>query len=133
MNHSIQPPALSSCLHSHSCVHYAIDPARCPVGSPLSSLAFSVYGCPCGRQYVPSRGLYEKACHAEYVVNRERNRLGMRKRQAIIERDDHTCQRCGATGVSLEVHHIVPFAMWGSHDPENLTSLCFDCHRSPSP
>lgn len=48
-------------------------------------------------------------------------------RAAILARDGG-CQRCGAT-VGLEVHHVVPLARGGSNAPDNLVTLCGDCHR----
>lgn len=32
-------------------------------------------------------------------------------------------------GVKLDVHHIVPRVKGGSHEPENLVTLCVGCHR----
>ncbi|MDP3057910.1 MAG: HNH endonuclease, partial [bacterium] len=29
-----------------------------------------------------------------------------------------------------EVHHVVPLSMGGSHDKENLMSLCTCCHST---
>lgn len=59
-----------------------------------------------------------------------------RIRKEILDRDNHTCQRCGKTkkelGKEPDVHHIVPFRLFkdGSeaNDPENLISLCNKCH-----
>ena len=52
-------------------------------------------------------------------------------RTAVYERDSYTCQRCGQRGVSLEAHHIEPWATC----PEkrfvvsNGVTLCKECHR----
>ena len=51
-----------------------------------------------------------------------------RIRAAILRRDKYTCQDCGGGSV-LEVHHIVPVREGGSDHPDNLTTLCVDCHR----
>lgn len=54
-------------------------------------------------------------------------------RKEILERDDCTCQECGHLGDpddgSLHVHHITPRSQGGSNDPENLKTLCSDCHQ----
>lgn len=62
------------------------------------------------------------------------------KRQSLKarQRDNFTCQRCGAHlpegGKALPVHHIVPFRAFGvdrykeANDLSNLISLCVSCH-----
>lgn len=54
-------------------------------------------------------------------------------RKDILERDSYTCQECGVQGSpgdgTLDVHHITPRSQGGSNDPENLQTLCGDCHR----
>lgn len=42
------------------------------------------------------------------------------------------CERCleeGRMTLMDEVHHIVPISKGGTHDPENLMSLCQSCHN----
>ena len=53
-----------------------------------------------------------------------------RTRRAVLERDGHHCLACGATGVRLEVDHVVPLAAGGSNHHSNLRTLCIACHRS---
>lgn len=48
-------------------------------------------------------------------------------RQVVLKRDGHKCTVCDITG-SLDVHHIHPKFFGGSHDPQNLISLCRKCH-----
>ena len=63
-------------------------------------------------------------------------------REYILERDNHTCQNCGKKSdfkkksdfgysqdnkVILEVHHIVSRKIGGNR-PDNLITLCKDCH-----
>jgi hypothetical protein len=62
------------------------------------------------------------------------------QRQRALERDDHTCQRCGMGskkhrvkyGMSLHVHHVVPWHEFDDHkernDLSNLLTLCASCH-----
>ena len=55
------------------------------------------------------------------------------RRQQVYERDNYTCQSCGATGGSDGLHelhadHITPLSQGGSHDLANLQTLCRGCH-----
>lgn len=51
--------------------------------------------------------------------------------KAVRERDGHTCQHCGITGVKLHAHHVKPW----QHHPENRfdvsngLTLCEPCHQ----
>lgn len=49
-------------------------------------------------------------------------RIGAATRQAVLERDGHRCQKCGAEGT--EIDHIAT----SSSDLSNLQLLCHDCH-----
>lgn len=58
-------------------------------------------------------------------------------RDFIKERDDYTCQICGASTAKqslllLEVDHIIPIAKGGLSVEENLQTLCWKCNRSKS-
>lgn len=51
----------------------------------------------------------------------------------VEQRDNRTCQRCGAKGGThgvgmLECDHILPVKDGGTDDPENLRTLCQKCH-----
>lgn len=50
-------------------------------------------------------------------------------RAFIIRRDGFTCVKCGSLG-PLEVDHIFPVAKGGSWEPNNLQTLCKECHAS---
>lgn len=50
-------------------------------------------------------------------------------RAHALDRDNYTCQCCGAKKVRLEVHHIRFRQNGGSDDLENLITLCEDCHK----
>ena len=56
-------------------------------------------------------------------------------RRQALERDGFHCKLCGAagTGVSLHVHHLVPFRNFTDADEannlDNLVSLCAGCHE----
>src|ERR687883_1883360 len=51
-------------------------------------------------------------------------------REIALERDEHTCQDCGAHDCPLEVHHIQPLCMGGTNKLYNLVTLCVKCHRA---
>lgn len=58
--------------------------------------------------------------------------LPARLRAEMVVRDNFTCQRCKLSqedGAKLHVHHKVPTEEGGPHTPENLITLCLDCHR----
>ena len=52
-------------------------------------------------------------------------------RQMVLARDKHKCQLCKGKSkcAQLEVHHIVFRSVGGSDEPENLITLCKDCHK----
>jgi len=67
-----------------------------------------------------------------YATGREWQRI----RKKVIQRDGFTCQDCGclvSTNMdgafpTAHVHHLTPRSEGGSDDPENLETLCRDCH-----
>jgi 5-methylcytosine-specific restriction endonuclease McrA len=54
-------------------------------------------------------------------------------REWVLERDNHTCQECGATSCELHVHHLENLVWFkttkDAHNPSNLQTLCEDCHE----
>lgn len=66
---------------------------------------------------------------------KERQKMTTNLKKFILERDDYTCQVCGASlhndfNLKLEVDHIVPVSKGGKTDPSNLQTLCRKCNRS---
>ena len=51
------------------------------------------------------------------------------RREAILHRDNYTCQCCGKKNCRLEVHHVKFRCNGGTDDEENLLTLCEDCHK----
>lgn len=56
-----------------------------------------------------------------------------RRRENVKKRDNYTCQNCGDKGgeygsAQLHAHHIVPKSKGGTHDKNNLTTVCDGCH-----
>ena len=54
-------------------------------------------------------------------------------RQLILERDNYTCQKCGATTetAQLHVHHEKSYTLNKimANDPDNCITLCKKCHK----
>lgn len=64
-------------------------------------------------------------------------------RNHMFRRDKYTCQRCGeihalknrngiylpTTDGLLDLHHVVYVENGGGDEPENLLTLCRDCHK----
>ena len=64
-----------------------------------------------------------------------------RLRKTILQRDCYLCQQCKRQGritalcakpYDHAVDHITPRAKGGTDDPDNLESLCGDCHDRKS-
>jgi hypothetical protein len=53
-----------------------------------------------------------------------------RLRFEILRRDNNTCRYCGASApdVSLTVDHVIPSALGGKDEPENLVTACVPCN-----
>ena len=51
------------------------------------------------------------------------------RREAILHRDNYTCQCCGKKNCRLEVHHVKFKSNGGTDDEENLITLCEECHK----
>ena len=52
------------------------------------------------------------------------------RREAVLNRDNYTCQCCGKKHVRLEVYHIIFRSMGGTDDEKNLITLCEKCHKA---
>lgn len=48
-------------------------------------------------------------------------------RKAVYRRDGYRCALCDSTKY-LQVHHAVKRSLGGTDRPENLITLCADCH-----
>ena len=52
-------------------------------------------------------------------------------RRHVFQRDDYTCQGCGARGCYLQADHVMPFSFYPDLRTEILNgqTLCVKCHR----
>lgn len=53
-------------------------------------------------------------------------------REAVIKKDDFTCQICHRRGIKLTADHIKPFAIYIElrFDVDNGRALCWECHKN---
>lgn len=60
--------------------------------------------------------------------------VSRRLRYEILRRDGHACRYCGAKApdTSLTVDHVVPVALSGTDDADNLVAACTDCNAGKS-
>lgn len=80
-----------------------------------------------------------KLCVDQVLSEQRRKKIQKQKmmpelREAILRRDNWTCQRCGNSrlkepNLALEVVHIIPVSKGGKTEPANLQTLCWKCRR----
>ncbi len=60
--------------------------------------------------------------------------VSKRLRYEVLRRDNHACRYCGRTApaVPLTVDHVVPTALGGSDEPQNLVAACVECNSGKS-
>lgn len=51
-------------------------------------------------------------------------------RNAVLERDNHTCAYCGVTDAPMHIDHIKPVLRGGTDAMANLTAACAPCNLS---
>ena len=64
-------------------------------------------------------------------ASHERYGSDWQKIRARYVRQHPLCEQClknGRISFVAEVHHILPLSQGGTHDPDNLLSLCRSCH-----
>ena len=51
-------------------------------------------------------------------------------RSRVLHRDGHRCVIAGCTSrTRLQPHHLIPYAQGGTHDPDNLVTVCWYHHH----
>lgn len=60
--------------------------------------------------------------------------VSRRIRFEVLRRDGHACRYCGAAApdVKLTVDHVIPVALGGGDEPNNLVTACHDCNAGKS-
>jgi hypothetical protein len=55
------------------------------------------------------------------------------RRHFVLLRDGHSCKLCGERVTTLHTHHIHEISKGGTHELENLVTLCAGCHSDQHP
>lgn len=117
---------------SISCGKKKPNPKRRKPKVALKCLAcgvmFDCYPCWIGRRKFCSR-----SCADDWMQTASDYIYGPtwpRQRRRALERDRHTCQHCGVSGITLHVHHKNPYRVSKSNALRNLVSLCPSCHTT---
>jgi 5-methylcytosine-specific restriction endonuclease McrA len=63
-----------------------------------------------------------------YMADVPRLRQVPLSRRALFQRDNFTCQYCGAKPVKLEVEHVIPRSQGGKNLWQNVTTACRECN-----
>lgn len=86
-----------------------------------------------GLDIVPTSGGYILTSAIPVKAPQIRRNIDNKLRYAVLQRDNSTCQRCGANprnkpDVKLVVDHKIPVDMGGETTIDNLWTLCSDCN-----
>jgi 5-methylcytosine-specific restriction endonuclease McrA len=85
-----------------------------------------------GEQPISATDLERARCDARIIEPDKpaKSLIPPATRRLVLARDRHRCQMPGCNHTRfLEIHHIRPRARGGTHDPDNLITLCSACHR----
>jgi len=114
-------PSIRSKVQSH------IDEIEfCKKVLPISKIVLEVSQFDTALMKNPSL-IFEKVKHWGYQEGFDYGYSS--RREAVLNRDNYTCQCCGKKHVRLEVHHIIFRSMGGTDDERNLITLCEKCHK----
>ena len=115
------PPSMRSKVQSH------IDEIEfCKKILPISKIVLEVSQFDTALMKNPCL-IFEKVKHWGYQEGFDYGYSS--RREAVLHRDNYTCQCCGKKHVRLEVHHIIFRCMGGTDDEKNLITLCEKCHK----
>jgi 5-methylcytosine-specific restriction endonuclease McrA len=65
------------------------------------------------------------------VTERRKNTdISAQSRHEVHRRDERRCVYCGRTDKPIELAHFISRSQGGKGVPQNLITLCIDCHRS---
>lgn len=81
--------------------------------------------------YLSAKGFIKRDEKKKAKSGKKRKPISTKHRYMIFERDNFTCQYCGAKApnVQLEVDHIIPVSKGGSNNFDNLITACWECNR----
>lgn len=99
--------------------------------SQKSTITFNGETVEAVAEYISNQIKYKKSAIAQ------RSLMTNLLRTSIKERDNYTCQMCGASTMDqslllLEVDHILPISKGGLSTTDNLQTLCWKCNRTKS-
>lgn len=115
------PPSVKNKIQSH------VDEIEfCKKILPVSKIVLEVSQFDTALMKNPSL-IFEKVKHWGYQKGFDYGYSS--RREAVLHRDNYTCQCCGKKHVRLEVHHIIFRSLGGSDDEKNLITLCEKCHK----
>jgi len=72
--------------------------------------------------------------YSRHLTSSRRRNVSLKQRVTILERDNYTCQMCGARAPQAVLHidHKHPFSRGGQTEDSNLWALCSDCNIGKS-
>ena len=88
------------------------------------------------KHFIAQKKQVPRVLSAKVIVKQDRQvapksrAVALNTRRAVLERDNYQCSYCAADGtqcrerVGLEIDHIQPYALGGTHEMENLRVLC---------
>jgi 5-methylcytosine-specific restriction endonuclease McrA len=99
----------------------------CTAAGGASARARTIYVVWQKERKGPTRRTYAKRNRTKHGSVEQRE-----WRQLIFERDDFTCQFCGARGGRLQADHILPFSTHPRlrYELSNGRTLCVPCHQT---
>ncbi|GAA1074716.1 hypothetical protein GCM10009642_07560 [Nocardiopsis metallicus] len=68
----------------------------------------------------------------DYPREPKRSHIPDDVKEYVMRRDEGQCQACGSRS-NLQFDHVIPVAMGGSSEPENLQVLCATCNLRKGP
>lgn len=93
--------------------------------SPLALLAVAVFGVRRRAMLLIAAGM---ALHVVLDMRHEARMAGARA--GALERDAHSCRRCGSAGVPVHAHVWQQPWLLPSYGKHNLITLCASCHEA---
>lgn len=90
-------------------------------GKPLSGASISVII----RKYLPDAGYHKRELSNQEIIRNEHRKYVQQGKTCVHKK---RCGFCDSLN-RLEEHHMIPVALGGTNDQNNLIYLCHDCHK----